>query len=83
MFDSCSIQLVVEGIPSGRYVSQILATLASRLEASRLLEWELGWLLRVLRHHGEYIRAHSLSLQPVLRSLQRSLMRRQNELSAM
>ena len=72
----CSVQLVVENVPRGRYISQLLVVLAQRVEQTQLLEWELGWLLRLLRHHGEYIREHSLSLQSVFRALQRSLLRR-------
>ena len=78
-----SVQLVVENVPRGRYISQLLIVLAKRVDKTQLLEWELGWLLRLLRHHGEYIREHSLSLQSVFRALQRSLLRRQTELTSM
>ncbi|XP_071951728.1 periodic tryptophan protein 2 homolog [Antedon mediterranea] len=86
------IQRVVESIPVSQvsvvcqglanvYVRKLLAFVAKQLENSHHVEFYLDWCQALLLEHGPSIKVESSSVMALLRTLQKSLTTRRDELS--
>ncbi|KAJ1774587.1 U3 snoRNP protein [Coemansia sp. RSA 2523] len=57
------------------YVERLLKFIAHAMESSQLLELHLKWVSELLTTHGGFVKTRSVALQPVLRMLQRNVVR--------
>ncbi|XP_033096808.1 periodic tryptophan protein 2 homolog [Anneissia japonica] len=86
------IQHVVESIPVSQvnivcqglanvYIRKLLAFLASELERTRHVEFYLCWCETLLLEHGPSLKVQSSSMMALLRTLQKSITKRREDLS--
>ncbi|KAJ2723402.1 U3 snoRNP protein [Coemansia sp. Benny D115] len=68
------VELLARDFPTA-YLERLLVFIASIVENSQLLEYHLRWIAALLSAHGSFVRSRSVSLQPVLRTLQRAISR--------
>ncbi|KAJ2793994.1 U3 snoRNP protein, partial [Coemansia helicoidea] len=68
------VALLTKDFPEA-YLERLLKFIASILESSQLLEYHLRWVAGLLSNHGTFVKTRSVSLQSVLRMLQRGITR--------
>ncbi|KAJ1966268.1 U3 snoRNP protein [Dipsacomyces acuminosporus] len=68
------VVLLTKDFPEA-YLEKLLKFIASIMESSQLLEYHLRWISGLLSNHGTFVKTRSVSLQPVLRTLQRGISR--------
>ncbi|KAI8322656.1 WD40 repeat-like protein [Martensiomyces pterosporus] len=64
------------------YLERLLKFIASIVESSQLLEYHLRWISGLLSNHGTFVKTRSVTLQPVLRTLQRGISRLHQDIGA-
>ncbi|KAK6486703.1 PWP2 small subunit processome component [Huso huso] len=86
------IQEVLENVPYAEievvctllpdlYVEKLLNFIATTLESSRHLQFYLTWTLRLLKLHGQKLKARSSTILPMIQSLQKSIQRHLEDIS--
>ncbi|KAJ2467377.1 U3 snoRNP protein [Coemansia sp. RSA 2322] len=68
------VLLLTKDFPSA-YLERLLKFIAGIMESSQLLEYHLRWISGLLSNHGTFVKTRSVALQPVLRTLQRGILR--------
>ncbi|KAJ1863412.1 U3 snoRNP protein [Coemansia sp. RSA 989] len=68
------VQLLTKDFPEA-YLERLFKFIASVMETSQLLEYHLHWVSGLLSNHGTFVKTRSVKLQPVLRMLQRCILR--------
>ena len=75
-----TVELVSQNLPE-QYVTKMLNFVASQLDSSPHLEFYLVWSEKLLSLHAAKLKSMSSTQQALLRSLQKSLTRRMQDLA--
>ncbi|KAJ1832752.1 U3 snoRNP protein [Coemansia sp. RSA 2711] len=75
------VALLTKDFPEA-YLERLLKFIASIMESSQLLEYHLRWVSGLLSNHGTFVKTRSVALQPVLRMLQRSILRMHQDIGS-
>ncbi|KAJ2157458.1 U3 snoRNP protein [Coemansia sp. RSA 552] len=75
------VALLTKDFPDA-YLERLLKFIAGVMETSQLLEYHLRWVSGLLSNHGAFVKTHSVSLQPVLRTLQRGILRMHQDIGS-
>ncbi|GBG90659.1 hypothetical protein CBR_g51007 [Chara braunii] len=75
------IPLVVKGVPL-TYLTALLRVLAHMLESSPHLEFLLRWCQEVCVAHGRYLQLRSRETMPVMKALQKGIVRLHDDLAS-
>ncbi|KAJ2688489.1 U3 snoRNP protein [Coemansia spiralis] len=68
------VVLLTKDFPEA-YLERLLKFIGGIMESSQLLEYHLRWVSGLLSNHGTFVKTRSVALQPVLRMLQRGILR--------
>ncbi|KAJ2781926.1 U3 snoRNP protein [Coemansia javaensis] len=75
------VALLARDFPEA-YLERLLKFIAGILESSQLLEYHLRWISGLLSSHGTFVKTRSVSLQAVLRMLQRGISRMHQDIGS-
>ncbi|KAJ1730384.1 U3 snoRNP protein, partial [Coemansia biformis] len=75
------VALLTKDFPEA-YLERLLKFIASIIESSQLLEYHLRWISGLLSNHGTFVKTRSVSLQAVLRMLQRGISRMHQDIGS-
>ncbi|KAJ8297862.1 hypothetical protein KUTeg_024393 [Tegillarca granosa] len=74
-----SVEVICENLPD-TYVDKLLDFLARQIESTAHIEFYMTWINRLLMHHGPKLKQRSQKIMAILRSLQKGLTRKHEDI---
>ena len=82
LYCRCIVAVISQNL-ADVYVDKALSFVAGQLESSRHIAFYLRWCEHLLTRHGAKLKQRAPDIMPTVRSLQKNLTRRYNELGKM
>lgn len=77
-----TVEVIVDNLPDV-YVDKLMSFVASMIESTAHIEFYLTWASRLLMQHGPKLKQRSQKVMATLRSMQKNVTRKSEELGKM